>query len=479
MNYCVSLARRGVLKHAGAAGLSLLLPACRPTEPAKPPPDAARDFAEGALRLDWRQRRADGADDFTLERLRFERKWPGRRDRLADGLDWGDYRLSIYDPHREALLFRQGFDSGLDPEARSATAQLSVRLPMPQRPVRAAIERRRGESAFQAVSSVAIDPGGSDIDRSAGALAPRVDIILSSGEPAAKVDLAILGDGYREAEYAKFMDDAARAAGYLFSVEPFRRRSRDFNVYSVFAPSAESGVTDPYLGLKKDTVFRCAYYSGGSERALADRNNDVVREVASAVPYDFLLILANASRYGGGAYFGGPAVVAIDSAAARYLVIHEFAHVIGGLADEYYIPAAQGPAFIGNVEPWHPNVTISPDREKWRDLLSEPALRPTPWNKAEYERYFANYVRRYNALRTAGAAEAEIEKLMDNERKRQAALLAKSGNLRRVGYFEGANGYAKGAFRAEVDCIMFSLQTEYYCGACSTAIERMIDEHCR
>ena len=311
------------------------------------------------------------------------------------------------------------------------------------------------------------------------ALAPRIDIILSSGEPAAKVDLAILGDGYREAEYAKFVDDAARAAGYLFSVEPFRKRNRDFNVYSVFAPSAESGVTDPYLGLKKDTVLRCAYYGGGSERALAGGNNDVVREVASAVPYDFLLILANARRYGGGAHFGGPAAVAIDSAAARYLVIHEFAHVIGGLADEYYIPAAHGPTFIGNLEPWHPNVTISPDRGKWRDLLSEPVLRPTPWNKAEYQRYFANYVRRYNALRGAGAAEAEIEKLMAEEGKRQAALLAKSGNLRRVGYFEGANGYAKGAYRAGVSCIMFSLQTEYFCGACAAAIERMMDEHCR
>jgi hypothetical protein len=225
--------------------------------------------------------------------------------------------------------------------------------------------------------------------------------------------------------------------------------------------------------------LRCAYYSGGSERALEGGSNHAVREVASAVPYDFLLILANARRFGGGAHFGGPAVVAIDSAAARYLVFHEFAHVIGGLADEYYIPAAHGPTFTGNLEPWHPNVTISPDREKWRDLVSEPVPRPTPWNKAEYERYFANYVRRYNALRAAGAAEAEIEKLMDEERKRQAALLAKSGNLRRVGYFEGANGYAKGAYRAGVSCIMFSLQTEYFCGACAAAIERMIDEHCR
>jgi hypothetical protein len=475
-----ALARRSLLQRAAAAGLSLLVPACgRRTEPAKKARETSGVFAEGALRLDLRHRLGAGVEDFTLERLRFERQWPGRRDRPAGGPDWGDYRLSVYGPDSEALLFRRGFDSSLDADARSATTRISVRFPMPRRPVRAVVEKRRGESAFQPVSSVSVDPDGGDIDRSAGAMATRVNAVVASGAPGAKVNLAILGDGYREAEYPKFVDDAARAAGYLFSINPFRRRSADFNVYSVFAGSPESGVTDPYLGLKKDTVFRCAYGSGGSERTLADGNNPAVREVASAVPYDFLLILANSRRYGGSSYFGGPAAVAIDSGAARYLVIHEFAHALGGLADEYYIPAAGGPAYPGNVEPWRPNVTISPQKGKWRDVLSEPVLRASPWNKAEYERYFASYVRRYDGLRAGGSEEAVIEKFMERERGRQAALLARSGNQRRVGYFEGANGFAKGCFRAEVDCVMFSLQTDYFCAACSAAIERTIDEHCR
>jgi hypothetical protein len=299
---------------------------------------------------------------------------------------------------------------------------------------------------------------------------------LANGKPEAKADLAILGDGYRETEYSKFLGDAARAAGYLFSVDPFSKRRGDFNVYSVFTPSAESGVTDPYLELTRNTVFRCAYFQGGSERTLGAGNHTAVREVASAVPYDFMLILANARRYGGSAYLGGPAVVAIDSAAARYLVIHEFAHVIGGLADEYYIPAAGGPAHAGTVEPWHPNITMSPGRGKWQALLSEPQLASSRWNKAEYERYFADYVRRYEALRAAGAEEGTVEKFMEHEAARQAALLAKTTG-RRAGFFEGANGYARGMFRAEVDCIMFSLQTDRFCAACARAIERMIDEH--
>lgn len=474
-----SPARRSVLRRTGAAGLSWLIPACSPPEQAKAPPKSTSEVAEGALRLDLRQWRRNGAEEFTLERLRFERKWSGRRKNLAGGLDWGDYRLSVYDSVSGALIFRQGFDTNLEPAARSGTTQISVRFPAPQRPVRAEIGQRRGEGAVQVVSSITIDPNADSVERAPGEFATRVHPIFAGGEPHAKVDLAILGDGYLESEYPKFVSDATRAAGYLFSVDPFTKRKLDFNVYAAFAPSAGSGVTDAYLGLKKDTVFRCAYYTGGSERSLADGNNHAVREVAAAVPYDFVLILANARRYGGSSYFGGPAVVAIDSAAARYLVVHEFAHAIGGLADEYYVPTTDGPVFPGTVEPWHPNVTISPHHAKWRDPLTEAGPRPTRWNKAEYEKYFADYVRRYNRLRESGAEEAAVEKFLDRERGRQAALLAKNGRGRRVGLFEGAHGYAKGVFRSEVDCIMFSLQTDYFCAACSAAIERMIDEHCR
>jgi hypothetical protein len=192
-----------------------------------------------------------------------------------------------------------------------------------------------------------------------------------------------------------------------------------------------------------------------------------------------MLVLVNARRYGGSAYFGGPAVVAADSAAAKYLVLHEFAHVIGGVAEEYYIPAPDGPTFVGNVEPWHPNVTISLTEAKWRTANGEPPFEPAPhpWNKAEYERSFAQYVSRYSKLRARGADEQTVEKLMAAERERQRALLGANRERRRVGFFEGAAGYARGVFRSEVDCIMFSLQSDYFCRACASAIERTIDLH--
>jgi hypothetical protein len=436
------------------------------------------DSGGGALRLDLRHFTGGGAEHFKLERLRFEPNWARSKVARAQLPDWGDYRLSVSDATSGALVYRTGFDSTVSAGAELSTGELSVRFPKPLHAVRAAVEKRRVGNQFVEMWNHRVDAGSQGLTNADATFPVRIDTLVANGEAGTKVDVAVLGDGYQEGEYGKFTRDAARAASYLFSVDPFRKRARDFNVRSVFAASVDSGVTDPYLGLRKNTVLRCAYQTGEAERTLAVRHGGALREIASAVPYDFLLVLANSRRYGGSAVFGGPAVVAIDSAAARYLVVHEFAHVIGGLVDEYYIPAAGGPAFVGNVEPWNPNVTISLENGKWDHLARDTARRATAWNKSEYDAHFSNYVKRYFALRAAHADEALVERLMYQAGERSRELLAKNGNARGIGWFEGANGYGKGAFRAEVDCIMFSLQTRYFCSACSAAIERMTDAHC-
>ena len=323
---------------------------------------------------------------------------------------------------------------------------------MPQRPVRATIEKRRGESAFQAISTFAIDPAGDAIDRSAvAARRARGYDARRAASLHAKADIAILGDGYRESEYSKFAGDAARAAGYLFSVEPFKARRRDFNVRSVFAPSAESGVTDPYLGLKRNTAFRCAYGSGAAERTLAAEDNRAVREAASAAPYDFLLVLANARRYGGSACFGGPAVVAIDSAAAKYLVIHELAHAMAGLADEYYLPAGDGPVYARQ----HRAVAAQRDDIAGARQSGATSCPDPPRSRRRGTRRSTT-----GASRTTCGATTSCGKRAPTKRSSRSSCRTNARGRRRfsprtemprrAGYYEGANGYAKGMFRSGV-----------------------------
>ena len=453
--------RRRALALCAAAGLALWLPACRRERSSDAGDSSA---AAGGLRVDVRHTVRDGEDAFAVIEYKREAAPPSLG---ANPPDFGDYRATISDNATNARLATIGFDSNIAPEATAAATTLTLRCPMPAAPFRLSLEKRRPGGVFQSVLS---DNADASLVVAAAPAAARIESIVRNGAPRDKIDLAIVGDGYTAAEHAKFLADAKRAAGYLFSVEPYRSRSGDFNVDALFVASAESGVSDAHLDRHRKSAFGCAYGSGDGERTLSIREERKLRDAASAVAYDFLLVIANSRRYGGSAYYGGPAVVAIDSASARYLVLHEIAHAIAGLAEEYYIPTADGPAYRGNVEPWHPNVTTTLRTTKWR--VDEAA--PTRWNKKQYERWFSNYVKRYSALRSSGANESAVEKLMRDAAGRQAVLL---GRERTVGLYEGADGYAEGVYRSETDCIMFSLQTGYYCAACTAALARALDSH--
>lgn len=183
-------------------------------------------------------------------RLRVEPYWRGLVPDPEQVPDWGDYRLNVSDSAGGRHLLRTGFDSNIDPGARGAATQISVRLPMPRTALQASIEKRRAGRFFQPVWKLEIDPASSSIDRSPLALKARAETIVENGPAASKVDLAIVGDGYREDELAKFQSDARAAAQTLFAVEPFAKRMRDFNVHTVFVPSPESGAADAYLGVR-------------------------------------------------------------------------------------------------------------------------------------------------------------------------------------------------------------------------------------
>jgi IgA Peptidase M64 len=477
--------RRALLHGGAAAGLSLFVPGCGPKpeadeSAASGPPRVTtptRPFADGALRIDFLHAFQSGKESFTPTNLRHEPTWAGPRARLTEDIGWGDYRISVYDAASQKLLFRDCFESSLSPESNAAAARVSVRLPLPYDEFRAVIEKRRAHTVFQSVWERSILPTPRVVDRTALRVNTVVDALLDNGPPESKVDLAILAEGYTDSQYGKFNADAKRAMDYVFSVEPFKARVGDFNVRAVFAESNQSGVTDRHFGIDRDTVLRCAYGQGAAERTLEPTDVRLVSEAAASTPNDFVLVLANSRRYGGSAYFRGPAVAAIDSAFARYLVLHELGHVIAGLAEEYYVALPDPAKYSGNIEPWYPNVTTSNEYPKWQYLMREPATGPTRWNKAEYEAQFADYVKRYEKLRAAGAAEDTIERLMREASARQAALLARNRPLRRIATFEGANGYAEGMYRSEVNCIMFSLQSDYFCAACSAAIDRMINYH--
>src|SRR4029079_15751638 len=91
-----------------------------------------------------------------------------------------------------------------------------------------------------------VDPADKFVVRS-GPLANAGPLIRlhERGDPADKLDLLILGDGYTAAERGKFERDARRPLAVLFATSPFKERERDINVWGLVPPSLDSGISRP------------------------------------------------------------------------------------------------------------------------------------------------------------------------------------------------------------------------------------------
>lgn len=179
----------------------------------------------------------------------------------------------------------------------------SLRFPRPAEPVTVVLKKRDAENVFQQIWSIRVDPKGIFVDDSA---VPRLQPIeiQRSGDPAHKVDLLLLGDGYTAQECDVFETVARRLNEALFAVSPFRERRDDFNVWGLCPPAAESGVSRPSTGIHRRSPAAATYDAFGSERYVLTFENRAWRDLAAWAPYDFVEILVNSETYGGGGIFG-------------------------------------------------------------------------------------------------------------------------------------------------------------------------------
>jgi hypothetical protein len=183
----------------------------------------------------------------------------------------------------------------------------------------------------------------------------------------------------------------------------------------------------------------------------------------------------NGQTYGGGGIFGLYSTVAADSLWAPYVFVHEFGHHFAGLADEYYTSAVAYEPAATRIDPWEPNVTalLDPDRLKWKALVTEGTPIPTPWNKTAFEAYEREVQAKRRQLRKENRPESEMDALFQEEKRHEAEMFATEKYANRVGAFEGANYEARGYYRPQLDCIMFT-RTDRFCAVCRQAIERVI-----
>lgn len=405
-------------------------------------PLAAQDsferwFEHKTLRLDFVHAGDRDSEELFFDSLSEEPHWGGSTVNLVDASFYGNYYVNLRDAASGTLLYSRGFctlfnewqGTGEAMHVRRACAG-SVLLPYPRANARVELlARDRQTGVFEKKLEYLVRVDDKFIRRERRAVYPTRDIHLS-GNPARRVDIVLLPDGYTDGEMEKFLDDCRAFTRGIFSFAPYREHEELFNVRAVMAPSAESGADIPGEHVWRNTLLGTSFYTLDSERYLMTYDYKTLRDLAANVPYDFIYIIVNTGKYGGGAIYNHYGSGVSGNVFSAKVHVHEFGHLFLGLADEYAEDGAFNDMYPPDVEPWEANITTLVDFDgKWKDMLPAGTPVPTPLDP---------------------------------------------GMPDRLGVYEGG-GYAyRGVYRPRQDCLMRTLTGEVFCPVCTRAIVKQI-----
>lgn len=446
----------------------------------------SRFFADKTMRVDYYHTGTKGQETISLDQVYEEGIWSGTRSQLLDPLNLGEYLVRVYDLASAQPIYSRGYSTYFNEwqttdEAIGGifrTFHETVRIPYPKNPVQVTISRRDKQMVFHEIFSTTIDPNApTQVHRERHSYPYKSAKLIDNGPAENKVDLVILPDGYAKADMEKFHADAKHFAETLLGTSPFKERMKDFNVWIIDVESGQSGIDKVDKNEWKENTLGTMYNTFGSARYVLTEANRIIRDIASAVPYDAVAILINDNRYGGGGIYNlyETCYTQSDTKGQEwqmdYVFVHEFGHSFAGLGDEYYTSQVSYVDFYSEgIEPWEPNLTAlnDPANLKWKNLVDKDTPLPTPWEKTTFD--------------SLEAARAKLDRLApDYYAKREPLyrqaqeLLKNSKYAGKVGAFEGAGYVSKGVYRPAIDCRMFSLSLVGFDPVCSAAIERMID----
>lgn len=382
------------------------------------------DFTR-TMRVDYFHSGGPAGEAVDLDAVVVEGAWPGSRTQLIDKTNLGEYYFEVVDPASGRALYSRGFASiygewETTPEFRTGrrTFHESVRFPWPGARVRVSLKKRDSQNVFAPLWQVDVDPHSASGRPSFDGPGRTPSALFVNGPESRKVDVLLVSDGYSLKQEGKFRADATRLVNALFAREPFKSRRTDFNVRTLLTGSAGPALVE-------FNIF-------GLERYALTHDNRLLRDAAASAPYDIVQVLMNETKYGGGGIFNQHSTVAAGNESADYVFIHEFAHNLAGLGDEYVGTVTYETGAPQKVEPWEPNITAlhEPSALKWRDLVEPGTPVPTPMSYAG-----------------------------------------------KIGAFEGAGYESRGLYRPAVSCLMGSRKVAEFCRVCQRAINRIIDLH--
>jgi hypothetical protein len=458
-------------------------------------------FVNKTMRIDYWHVGSKLHESIILDKIYEEGIWAGNPKKLLYPFPYGRYRVEVYDENSNALIFSKGYDGYFaeykttDPAAKGVERVFSqsALIPFPKHPILFVVDRRDSNNVYHPEFEQRIDPEDYHIDTESPERGDQVYDLVRNGDPHDKVDIVVLSEGYTAQEKKKFESDLKKYCDIFFSWEPYRSYKSHFNFSGIFSPSPQAGVDEPRQGRYRHTLLDATFNSMDSDRYLLTENNKMVRNVAAQVPYDFILIMVNSKRYGGGALFGNFSTFTSDGPWSEYVFLHEFGHNFGGLGDEYYSSdVAYNEFFTPGVEPAEPNITalLDPEHLKWKEYVTPGLPIPTPWGQETYDslnivagKLGKEQSEKLRELKDQGAAEKEVSEVREEYGKRIQAVqkelrefMMKNPMRGKVGAFRGAGYSAKGLYRPTINSLMnqFNEQDKSYYKVNEEALIRMI-----
>ncbi len=417
-------------------------------------------FEDATLRLDYIFAGNASEQHIYLQELKRQKQWAGRKNRLSEKFLNGNGQVTVRDHATQQVIFVTTFSTLfqewlLEDEAKlvDRAFETSYNVPFPKRPVDVTITLTDKHQQVTTSMTHRVDPKDILI-RPVGDKGIPYLYIWKGQQPlniTDCIDLAIVAEGYTEAERDKFYSDCQRVVDALFEREPFKSLKNRFNVVAVAAPAQESGPSVPRKNIWHDTPARSHYDTFYSDRYLMSQDMHSIYDLLTGVPFEHIMVMVNADTYGGGGIYNQVTVFTSDHATFQEIVVHEFGHGYAGLADEYAYDDMDTVWYPADTEPWEPNITTLKDfQKKWADMMPEGQSVPTP-------------------------LDPQVPNYKKIDRKDPKAMEALNRATQRVGVFEGAGYQTKGCYRPAQECRMKINEVRDFCPVCSRAIIRITD----
>lgn len=396
-------------------------------------------FADKTLRVDYIFTGNAAKQEICLDELSSLPSWAGRKHHLSELPLQGNGQITMRDVASGNIIYKTSFSALFQEWLETDEAKVVTKgfentylLPYPLQPAEIEITLLDPRRNVRASMKHVVDPNDILIHQKGTEHITPHKYLLKSGDAEKCIDVAILAEGYTPEEMKTFYKDAAIACESLLAHEPFRSMKNRFNIVAVASPSEDSGVSVPRLGEWKRTAFGSHFSTFYSDRYLTTSRVKSIHDALAGIPYEHIIILANTDEYGGGGIYNSYTLTTAHHPKFRPVVVHEFGHSFGGLADEYfYDNDVMTDTYPLDVEPWEQNISTRVNfAAKWEDMLVEGTPIPTP--TTESEKY-------------------------------------------PVGVYEGGGYSAKGIYRPADDCRMRTNECAAFCPVCQRAIRRVIE----